>query len=163
MFERTFLQPSGVLSAHWLLPDLWRLIAGYCEQAGTATPLRFILLPSSTSLLCLLGAAELSTVTLSQNIRPWGIACTPSGALIVTCQSNSSLYAIDPDTGHCERIAGDSNQQRHIDGPALSAGFDFPRGVEVVASERCAYVADTSNHCIRRLTLSPNYFVAPNT
>ncbi len=48
---------------------------------------------------------HLSTIELSlEEVRPTGIAATPSGVLIVTCQFTHSVYAIDPSTGHCKLV-----------------------------------------------------------
>ncbi len=81
--------------------------------------------------------------------------------LIVTCLYSSCVYSIYPTTGHCERIAG-TTLGRVRDGPALSAVFEMPSHVQVVASECCAFVSDSCNHCIRRLSLPPQWFVRPN-
>jgi hypothetical protein len=59
-----------------------------------------------TSDLCLGGAgAELSTIQLSQPIKLSGVACTPSGVLIMSCCEHRRIWAVYPATGHCELIA----------------------------------------------------------
>ena len=102
---------------------------------------------------------ELSTVKLSRAIRPFGIASTPSGVLLVTCQNTHSLYAVWPATGQCERIAGTGQKGGVKDGAALSAVFHWPWSVAIDASESCAYVSEYGNHCIRRVALSAQWFV----
>ncbi len=107
----------------------------------------------------LLLTEALSTIKLSlENVEPVGIAATPSGALIATCDKTHSVYAIDPYTGHCERIAGTGSVGELKDGSALFATFRYPNGVVVVDSECSAYVCDRLNQAIRRLTLPPKYF-----
>ncbi len=95
-----------------------------------------------------------------EELDPTGIAATRSGVLIVGCSNTNSVYAIDPYTGHCERIAGTGSQGEMKDGPALQAVFNRPEGVVVVDSECCAYVCDRMNQAIRRITLPPKFFVA---
>jgi hypothetical protein len=79
--------------------------------------------------------------------------------LIVTSCNDGCVYGVDPTTGHCQRIAG-SKKGKVKDGPGLSAVFHSPFCAEVVASECCVYVTDYHNHCIRRITLPPHWFVA---
>ncbi len=68
------------------------------------------------------------------------------------------MYAIDPSTGYCKRIAGTGSKGEVKDGPALSATFNKPTGVAVVDGERSAYVCDSDNHALRRITLPSVYF-----
>ncbi len=90
-----------------------------------------------------------------------GIAATLSGALIVSCWQTHSVYAIDPFTGHCERIAGSGSDGglNAIDSPlpALSATFDAPTGLVVVDTECSAYVCDYQHCAVHRITLPRKY------
>ncbi len=108
--------------------------------------------PSSSALF----AETLSTIKLSQQLlQPEGIAATPSGVLIVACRLTHSVYAIDPFTGHCERIAGTGKDGELKDGPALKAVLSYPCGVVVVDGECTALVC---SQAIRRIELLPSLF-----
>jgi hypothetical protein len=99
----------------------------------------------------------LSTIALSFGaLTPFGIAATPSGALIVSCTKTHSVYAIDPYTGHCERVAGTGSSGEPKDGPALQAVFEETQALVAVDSECSAYVSDLA---IRRITLPPEFFL----
>jgi hypothetical protein len=98
-------------------------------------------------------------VPLSLSFQPSGLACTPSGALIVTCHSSRRVCAVDPATGHCELITElPPSSAGALPPPASDIAFRY--SVEVVASECCAFVSDQFNHCIYRITLPPALFVA---
>jgi hypothetical protein len=162
--EQRYLQPSGVLSTDWLLPPLWRVVAEYCAQPGMkATPSKSCIISHSV-LTCthriVLILGQLTTIWFDKAIQGTlcGIACTPSGVLVLTDPFGGRIYAVDPATGRWELLSGPSKGEP-TDGPALSAVFHSPSGIEVVASECCAYVCDSGNHCIRRITLPPEWFV----
>ncbi len=55
------------------------------------------------------------------------------------------LHAIDPATGHCALLTDDQRLQTIM-------------GVEVVDTERCAYVTERVDGCIYRTTLPPRFF-----
>ncbi len=110
---------------------------------------------SSHVCLCVV---ELSRIQLSRSLNPMGVACTPSGVLIVTCHATNSVYAVDPTSGRCQLIAGSTNGPVR-DGPGSKAVFSVPIAVDVAAPERCAYVSDYFNHCIRKITLPPEWFI----
>jgi hypothetical protein len=118
---------------------------------------------------CVVCPDELSKIQLSANLQPMGIAITPLGALLLTCWLTGSLYAVQPLTGECERVAGtgtkleveldeDEGVIAPKEGPALSVGFTQPCGVVVSVEGRCAFVADSGTHCIRRVTLPAHLF-----
>ncbi len=97
---------------------------------------------------------ELSTIKLSEeNLNPHSVACIPSGVLIVTTRAGA-LYAVDPSTGRCARIACVES----VSNLSLTGRMTAALAVEVVASESCAFVTD--QHCIRRITLPPQWFSA---
>lgn len=78
---------------------------------------------------------------------PAGLAIEPSGALIVADSRNHRIRRVQPD-GRTTTIAGSVEGLR--DGPASRAQFRLPCGV-AVAPDGTVYVADTGNHCIRRI------------
>jgi hypothetical protein len=108
-------------------------------------------------------ADQLTSIRLSEReLQPTGIGATLRGVLIVTCSLTCSVYAIDPCTGQCERIAGTRGEvdgsAELVDGPALQTILEYPHGVVIVDSECSAYITDAGQHAIRRITLPPSYF-----
>ncbi len=83
------------------------------------------------------------------------LCCTTTGTLILL--SENALYSFDPPT-HTLRVLAGWKHSGYADGPGLSARFSLPRGLAMVDRERCAYIADTNNHRIRRVTLPPSLF-----
>lgn len=82
---------------------------------------------------------------------PCGLALGPDGRLYVADSENHCIRMIRPD-GAVVTIAGDGRgEPDFVNGPGPDARFYQPRGVAVCPSG-VIYVADTSNHCIRRLT-----------
>ncbi len=107
-------------------------------------------------------ADELSTVPLCHELNPLGIAITYSGVLLVTCYKSHSLFAVYPDSGSIERVAGVgqwlSSTSGNSAGAALEVALQYPVGVVVMDDERCVYVAESSNGCIRRIDLPEHVF-----
>ncbi len=128
------LQPSGVMATTWLLPELWGLVAGYCAQLN-----------------------ELSTIRLSEPLDPFGIACTPSGVVLVACTSPPGVYSVAPSTGHVALVA--EGTRRSEQPPGLGQKLCQPLHLTLAAPECCAYVTDYRAHCIRRVTLPQHWFV----
>ncbi len=100
----------------------------------------------------------LSTIELSEAISPSGITCTLSGVLIVTCCERREVWAVAPATGRCDRTA--ELALTNPNAAAETIGHAPHYAVEVVASECCAFVSDHLNHCVQRITLPPELFVA---
>ncbi len=84
------------------------------------------------------------------------ISCTATG--IVILMSGHAMYSYDPRTTDLIKLAGGGGDGGCVDGPGLSAQFNGPRSVVVVDQEFCAYVSDTKNRCIRRVTLPRDFF-----
>jgi uncharacterized protein (TIGR03437 family) len=83
--------------------------------------------------------------------NPAGIAFDSTGNLYIADSNNGRIRKITPD-GTIFTIAGRGGASYSGDnGPALSAGLAFPRGVAVGANGN-VYIADTQNHVIRMLT-----------
>jgi uncharacterized protein (TIGR03437 family) len=82
--------------------------------------------------------------------NPVGIVLDNLGNLYIADSNNSRIRKLTSD-GTIFTIAGKGGSSYTGDfGPALSAGFSFPRGVAVDANGNIL-VADTQNHVIRRL------------
>ncbi len=90
---------------------------------------------------------------------PWGIDCTPSGHLIVSCAHTNSIYSVDPRTGDLELLVGSGLRTRGFtDGSGSAARFNSPLDLVVSDSGRCAYVADKQNNRIRRMKVLSRLF-----
>jgi DNA-binding beta-propeller fold protein YncE len=90
--------------------------------------------------------------------HPDGIALDSSGALYVADSSNDVIRRIAG--GAVTTLAG-SNLKGAADGPAASASFNYPRGVDVAAG--VVYVADSENHRIRKIASGVVSTVAGST
>jgi uncharacterized protein (TIGR03437 family) len=83
--------------------------------------------------------------------NPVGIALDSAGSLYIADSNNGRIRKVTPD-GTIFTIAGKGGASYSGDnGPALSAGLAFPRGV-VVDGNGNVYIADTQNHVVRKLT-----------
>ena len=81
---------------------------------------------------------------------PLGVATDASGNVYVADQNNHIIRKITP-AGVVTTLAGSPGVYGSADGTGAAARFDFPRGVATDASGN-VYVADTSNHTIRKIT-----------
>ncbi len=84
--------------------------------------------------------------------NPSGIALSPSGSIFVADTGNNTIRAITS-TGTVTTIAGSSTSTGRTDGTGISARFTTPVGIAVDGSSNI-YVADTTNHLIRRIDSS---------
>jgi sugar lactone lactonase YvrE len=82
--------------------------------------------------------------------NPMGVAVDASGNVYVADELNTTIRKITP-AGEVTTFAGMAGQAGSADGTGSSARFKFPRGVAVGPSGNI-YVADTSNHSIRKIT-----------
>jgi sugar lactone lactonase YvrE len=74
-----------------------------------------------------------------------------TGSLIFCDRSNSRVRKVDLESGMITTIAGTGKAGFSGDGgPATTAEISFPYGLAVDASDNL-YIADTDNHCIRKV------------
>lgn len=90
---------------------------------------------------------------------PFGIDQTPSGLLIVTCQTSRCVYSVDPLNGVVLRLAGSvSGVRESSDGdPFTEAKFELLFGVTVIESEKCIAICD--KNLVRKMPLPDHFFV----
>jgi hypothetical protein len=82
---------------------------------------------------------------------PQGIT-TAQSALILFVTDSHAIRRVSS-TGTCLTIAG-STSQGYEDGPAATAEFRNPAGVDLDKFEQSLYIADRDNHVVRRLDLT---------
>lgn len=85
----------------------------------------------------------------AQFSQPSGIAVAPDGTVYVADEYNHRIRKIDTN-GQVSTLAG-KGTAGNTDGASTQAEFNFPAGLTVDASGN-VYVADTSNHRIRKIT-----------
>lgn len=100
-----------------------------------------------------------SVVTLAGSITslltfyyPYGVAVDSTGRLYVADRANNRIQQVSK-AGAVSTLSG-RGQSGKIDGDANEAMFSAPEGVAVgspIASGGAVYVADTRNHCIRKI------------
>ncbi|SDK02004.1 NHL repeat-containing protein [Catalinimonas alkaloidigena] len=79
-----------------------------------------------------------------------GLDVTADGTLYVADLLNNRVRRISP-AGEVRTIAGDGSQGEWVDGPVADAKFNLIFDV-AVANDGTLYIADTYNHCIRKIT-----------
>ena len=79
---------------------------------------------------------------------PADVTIDAAGNIFVADTDNDTVRRISP-AGLVSTIAGLSGQSGHTDGIGSAARFDYPTGIAVDGSGN-VYVADTSNHTIRK-------------
>jgi len=83
---------------------------------------------------------------------PHDITLDREGNILVADTDNNAIRKIDP-AGNVTTLAG-TGAAGHKDGDATSAEFNKPKGITMDAIGEYCIVADTGNHCIRRVSPS---------
>jgi sugar lactone lactonase YvrE len=91
-----------------------------------------------------------ATGTDAQFNTPSGLAFDGFGNLFVADTGNSTIRGITP-AGAVSTFAGVAGSSGFADGAASSAQFNSPLGI-AVATNGDIFVADSDNHCIRRIS-----------
>ncbi len=97
-----------------------------------------------------LGGSEDGALNVARFRGPEGIARDASGFIYLADTGNSIIRAISP-AGTVSTVAGLAGNTGFADGTGSAARFSFPRGIGVDTAGNI-YVADTSNHTIRKIT-----------
>lgn len=84
--------------------------------------------------------------------QPWGIVLDAEGNAYVSERGNHCIRKITP-AGVVTTFAGQAGTAGHRDGDVRLARFSDPRGLAISSSGEL-FVADTGNHCIRRISPS---------
>ena len=88
---------------------------------------------------------------------PTGVALDVAGNLYIADQNDNSIRKVDSGTGVITTVAGDGSTFGFYGGdggPAVEAYLNSPQGVALDAAGNL-YIADSDNHRIRRVTLTP--------
>lgn len=91
-----------------------------------------------------------ATGTNAQFDTPSGLAFDGSGNLFVADTGNGTIRKITP-AGAVSTFAGIAGSSGFADGPAGGAQFYSPLGI-AVATNGDVFIADSGNHCIRRIS-----------
>ena len=82
---------------------------------------------------------------------PKGIRCDAQGNVLIADTENHSIRRLDARTLEVTRVAGGHQGKEGDGGDALKAGLDRPHGC-LPAGDGTLYIADSSNHRVRRVT-----------
>jgi DNA-binding beta-propeller fold protein YncE len=86
---------------------------------------------------------------------PYGVAVDASGTTVFVADThNHTIRAIDAVTGTVSTLAGLALHTGSADGVGTAAAFNYPTGLAVNAAGTTVFVADYSNHTIRRLDVA---------
>ena len=92
------------------------------------------------------------TGTAARFNNPWGLV-SYGGYLYIADTSNNSIRKMEIETGAVTTFAGStSGESGSVDGTGTSASFSNPTGIATDGSN--LYVADGTNHTIRKIVLS---------
>ena len=149
---------SNVLRAIVSLALASAAVLGLAESASPA-PLRTVAMVSTVSGTGEVGFGDGRSGTF---VMPTGVAYDAAGNIYVADGAAQRIRRVDPD-GTVHTIAGGGALDAsgfwvtggYADGRGSAARFDRPAGI-AVRSDGTIYVADTLNHCIRRIDAQGN-------
>ena len=91
--------------------------------------------------------------TAAELANPFGVAVGPTGTIYVADTFNNEIDSVNPNTGVITVLAGNGTAG-DVDGPALSAEFQSPRGLALDVPLNALFIADRDNNVIRELNLA---------
>jgi len=98
-------------------------------------------------------AGDGGVATLANLNNPYGVAVDSAGNLYIADSSNHRIRKVAADTGIITTVAGVGNAAFGGDGGAATAAYlNEPHGVTVDSAGNL-FIADTSNHCIRKVAV----------
>ena len=96
-------------------------------------------------------AGSLDDAALTATFRfPDGAIVDSNGNIIITDQSNHKIRKLDTTSNNVTTIAG-SGTAGYLDGTGLITRFFYPAAMAIDNADNF-YIADYSNHCIRKIT-----------
>jgi sugar lactone lactonase YvrE len=95
------------------------------------------------------GGSSDGNATTATFISPYGVAVDEAGNVYVADRDSNKIRKITS-TGNVTTLAG-SGSAGAVDGTGNAASFNFPRGITVDSGGN-VYVADSSNHKLRKIT-----------
>jgi sugar lactone lactonase YvrE len=111
------------------------------------------------------GSTDAAPPTAARFRSPQGIAITPAGDIYIADTGNHTIRRITNATAAASNnnattravtlYAGAPAQSGSTDGEALSARFNAPAAIAATPAGDTLYIADTGNHTIRRITITP--------
>lgn len=93
------------------------------------------------------------TVVVRNIGRPRGLVVRPDGQIVMSDLVANTISVLNPVTGAITPIAGQSGTAGFTNGQGTAALFSRPYGMALMA-DGSVLVADQSNNCIRRVTMS---------
>ncbi len=84
---------------------------------------------------------------------PYGVAIDGTGRILIADTANNRIRLVDPTTQVIQTLAGGNAGNSGDGGPAAQALFNNPRNLTVDSAGNI-YIADESNHKIRRISTS---------
>ncbi len=139
--------PDGALYASQAESDLiWRIAPSVVVQPTTATTYTFTTLAGSAGTS---GVAD-GTGSAARFYQPANVALDSAGNAYVTDHGNHTIRKITPD-GVVSTLAGLPRNRGSADGTGSAARFYQPAGLALDSAGNL-YVADYSNHTIRKVT-----------
>jgi DNA-binding beta-propeller fold protein YncE len=127
------------------LPDL----SGAVPPAPALDPFWAIRVEAFAGMAGLAGAQDGPGASATFN-GPTGLAVTAQSQVVVADTSGNRIRLVQPDPDRTVSTLAGDGQLGLRDGPGASARFRRPTGV-AVAPDGAIYVADSDNHCIRKL------------
>ncbi len=112
------------------------------------------------TVVVLVAAGGVSSVTLSRPVSLTSVAVTPHGLLLATCCDAMGVVAISPHNGQVQVVAGCGVAGDAKEGKRKEVRFNRPVAMALDWPMKVVYVADRLNHCVRRVPL-PKYITEP--
>ncbi len=90
--------------------------------------------------------------SIARFYSPQGITLSSDGSFALVADTiNATVRRVTISTGYVITLAGRARDYGSVDGTGNTARFSSPQGVTLTANDQIAYVADTTNHSIRRI------------
>ena len=144
-------QTDGTQGLYYYTGVVWvNMTNGKVPDAnGSTLPANGAVVSTLAGLAGTFGSAD-NTGAAARFYYPHGVAVDAAGTVYVADASNQTIRKITP-AGAVSTLAGTAGSSGSADGTGVAARFNLPSGVAVDAAG-AVYVADRSNHTIRKIT-----------